>query len=352
MTIHGGSAGAGSIAYHLSAHGGRNDNLFQGAIVQSTFWPLQETVAQAQTKFDTFARNVSCADTESVMACLRSKDTVTLQASNRASPPAGESASLTPFWQYLPVIDDSLIQTSLHQAFQSGKFFSVPTIVGNDKNEGTYFAPNASTSSDFLDFIKANYPYLTESSLEKINSTYALGTFPTLSMHNAWFTSAAAAYGEATFNCPGDIMIEALAKKAANQTWNYFTAIEDKQFEAIGLGTPHLVESTAIFGPGQDQPCNDCSFETYNAPIVPIIMDYMISFVKTLDPNALKNGAAPVWETWASSENEDWSDWKQDNDISGRRITFKTNDTVMETTPVDEVVRCNLWNSLAPEMQQ
>lgn len=349
VTIHGGSAGAGSIAHHLTAYGGRNDHLFHGAIVQSTYWPVQQTVAQAQWKFDVFAKNVDCAESANIMACLRSRDTAILQASDKASPPPGADTTLIPYWQYLPVIDGSLIQSSLHHAFQSGKFFSVPTIVGNDKDEGTYFAPNASTAAEFLDFIRANYPYLSQSSLQEINNTYGLGTYPLYPMHAAYFTSAARAYGEATFNCPGSVMVEALIRKAPTQAWNYFTTIEDKQYEAIGLGTPHLFEDAAVFGPGQTAPCNDCSFETYNAPIVPIIMDYMISFVKTLNPNQLKNNAAPLWQTFSSSTNSGWSDWNQD---TGRRIVFETNATVMASIPVDEIARCNLWNSLSSEMQQ
>lgn len=97
----------------------------------------------------------------------------------------------------------------------------------------------------------------------------------------------------------------------------------------------------ARWGPGNSGPCGlPCTYRTYNAPIVPVLMDYWISFLLTLDPNTYRNLKAPYWNTWTSS------------DSCLHRLKIELNDTEMEVVPQAQLCRCQLWKSLADITQQ
>jgi carboxylesterase type B len=51
----------------------------------------------------------------------------------------------------------------------SGKFVHVPLLVGDETNEGTEFAYNASSKPEVAQFMKNNYPRLSHDQLEAIN---------------------------------------------------------------------------------------------------------------------------------------------------------------------------------------
>lgn len=90
------------------------------------------------------------------------------------------------------------------------------------------------------------------------------------------------------------------------KAWNYPYNVWDAGTVNAGLGVPHVAEKPAIFGPANTGPCNGCSYETYNRPMVPIVMDFWISFILSLDPNTYRNPAAPEWMPW-SAEGGGWS---------------------------------------------
>lgn len=78
------------------------------------------------------------------------------------------------------------------------------------------------------------------------------------------------------------------------------------------------------------------SYSTYNAPIIPIVMDYWISFVRELSPNRYKSAAAPHWESFGD----------------GRRLVLRTNATGMEVVDGAQWERCAFWEGLAGVMEQ
>ena len=75
---------------------------------------------------------------------------------------------------------------------------------------------------------------------------------------------------------------------------------------------------------------------TYNAPIVPVIMNYWISFVRNLSPNRYKYHSAPHWEAYSHEQS---------------RIVFQTNATAMEKVPEDQLARCEFWKDLAGTLE-
>lgn len=323
------------MAYHLTAYGGEEEKLFVGAIAESPFLPTHRTVAESEFQYQRFVEGTGCGDHEDALACLRSQDTATLQSADVASRFPGTSQ--TPLWYFLPVIDGMFAPDELYTLFEQGRVTKVPVMVGDDNDEGTYFTPNASTSAEFLDFMQANYPRLTSANLQLINATYPPGAL--MVDHAPYFAPAAQAYGEATFTCPGNEIASSIAKYFhPSKAWNYRYNVWDADYQNVGLGVPHVTEKPAVWGPGYAGACDNCSYLTYNKPMVPIVMDYWISFVLSLDPNTYRASSAPEWKPWGTA--------------GGQRMRFQLDATDMEPVPDDQKHRCIVWKHLAGTMEQ
>ncbi|OQD82165.1 hypothetical protein PENANT_c023G06290 [Penicillium antarcticum] len=333
VVIHGDSAGAGSVAHHLTASGGHSAGLFVGAVAESTFWPTERTVEQMEFQYDRFVKDLDCDNASDSLTCLRALKIEPLQKFNIDKPFPGGSTTPSPLWYFLPVVDGDLIPGPLYSLFSQGKFIQVPLIVSDDTNEGTGFAYNASTPSEVAQFMKNNYPGLSQDQLNAINDAYPL--MDPLPKHAAYFSSAAAAYGEATFTCPGNLMAAAMAKKSS-RVWNYRFNVRDPTEIANGMGVPHVFDLPAIFGIGEtNEPTY--SYANSNSKIVPVTMDYYISFIKALDPNVYRNQEAPEWLSWGSG--------------TGQRLRLQTNATQMEDLPRAQLDRCSMWERLAKDME-
>ncbi|GKZ24325.1 hypothetical protein AbraIFM66951_011152 [Aspergillus brasiliensis] len=334
VVIHGVSAGAGSVAYHLSAYGGKDEDLFIGAILESSFWPTQRTVSEMEFQFERFVNDTGCSAARDSLECLREQDIATLQKGNTASPFPGGSSSPLPDWYFLPVTDGSLIPDELYSAFEAGNFIKVPVLVGDDTDEGSNFAYNASSSADVSRFFKNNYPNLNTQQLDAINQVYPRGDL--LPRHAAYFGASSAAYGDATFTCPGNQVAASAARYLPNAVWNYRVNIIDESNIAGGIGVPHTFELPAIFGAGSTGTLSsDSSYLSYNAPIIPVTMHYFISFVQALNPNPYRYATAPEWKTWGT----------------GQRLRLQTNETAMEAVPESSVQDCAFWKSLSVTME-
>ncbi|KAJ5537554.1 hypothetical protein N7494_007033 [Penicillium frequentans] len=336
VVIHGDSAGAGSVAHHITAYEGRDMNLFAGAIAESNFWPTQRTVAEMEFQYTRLAKDTGCDNANDILACLRTVNIQTIQEYDVDEPFPGGSSSPVPLWYWLPVVDGDLVPGLLYTLFEQGKVVHVPVMVSDDTNEGTAFAINATSSAEVSQFMKNNYPGLTGDQLEGINKEYPL--MKALPKHAAYFPSAAAAYGDSTFTCPGNHMSASMAHfVSSDKVWNYRCNILDPTEIADGMGVPHVFEMPAVFGLGETNEAS-ASFATTNADMVPIIMDYFISFIKTLNPNKFRNENAPMWRAWGSG--------------TGERLRLQTNSTAMEDVPKAQVQRCAMWQKLATTMEQ
>jgi len=101
---------------------------------------------------------------------------------------------------------------------------------------------------------------------------------------------------------------------------------------------PHTSEIPAIFGPAFIPGGSSTTFATTNAPIVPVVMNYWISFIRSLNPNTHRFAGTPEWiELTAANQ---------------RRLQFVLNDTHVEEIPVDEDTRCAFWNEIGARIEQ
>ena len=188
-------------------------------------------------------------------------------------------------------------------------------------------------------FLTNNYPNLSPNDTNAILAQYATPTNkppPPLPNHAPWYPTASKAYGEATFVCPNNNVLNLLRTR---RRFSYRYNVHDEGNTESGIGVPHLFEAAAVFGPdniGHASP----SYKTYNAPIVPVVMSYFISFVRALDPNVYraKGKESPKWHPWDESGME--------------RIVLETGRSRMERTPVDERVRCRFWLELGEVLEQ
>lgn len=179
VVIHGASAGAGSVALHLlmsysnnTNNGNDEDNrpLFVGGIGESVFFPAQPAVADVEWQFDRLLSQTGCSSDEDPMSCLRSKDTSTLQAANMPSPFPGRPG--LPLFYWTPCLDGDLLRDSPYTLFARGEFVDVPVMMGTTTDEGTIFASNAQTPDDVENFMRDNYPNLTDTQAANILDQY------------------------------------------------------------------------------------------------------------------------------------------------------------------------------------
>lgn len=289
------------MAYHLTAYGGRDDNLFVGAIPQSPFFPTSRTVKESEFQYKRFLHDTGCAKHKDSLSCLRELPLSTIQKYNSPLPLTDTTGK--PNHYFLPVVDGDFSQEHMYKQFAEGRFIKVPTLVGGDTNEGDTFAKDNETDSQegANAFLTKNWPNLTEDDVSAINEA-----FPNTprEKHTSFFGQAADVYGNMTFACGGLLMSAAVAEHLDPQkSWNYRYNLMEPWQVAKGNRATHTSELPAIFGPGFAGNAST-ALGTYNADMVPVVMDYFISFVKNLDPNVEKNEVAPTWEGFGTGQGD------------------------------------------------
>ncbi|GIK02003.1 hypothetical protein Aspvir_006046 [Aspergillus viridinutans] len=331
VVIHGASAGGGSVSFHLTAYGGRNDGLFVGAIPESPWLAPQVTISESEVLYGRLLRAVGC----STLACLRSVDVSAIQKVNLSAPDQGSisyPAGLGKFW---PAIDGDLVRDRLYALFEQGRFIRVPVMVASDTDEGSSFAYNATSPAEVSLFLQSFYPHLSTDQLQAVNDAYPM--MDPVTQHAAYFPSASAAFGDATIVCPGIHITDSMARfltDGSDRVWNYRYNVQDPPKIAAGLGVTHTFDLQAIFGLNYGGGVSS-SMRDINAPIIPVVMHYYINFIRTLNPNLLRADGAPFWRPWGA----------------GERLKVQTNSTVMESISDVQRNRCDLWKRLAPVLE-
>ncbi|GJJ13863.1 hypothetical protein Clacol_008120 [Clathrus columnatus] len=242
VVIVGASAGAGSVALHLIAFGGAPTNLFHGAFGVSPFFPSQFRVSELEWQFNLFASRAGCGTSPDPLECLRSQNSTTLQLANAGMAfPGRTNDALFPF---IPAIDGDILVDFPYRLFEENRFVKVPTVFGDDTDEGTEFVANASSAAEMASFFMDQYPQLSEADTNAINALYP--------------------------------------------SFNVLTAAEI----AAGIGVSHTSDLSFVFAPPE------------TSPLTPILQAYYTSFVRTLNPNTLPVKGSIVWPQFNPSKNE------------------------------------------------
>lgn len=104
-----------------------------------------------------------------------------------------------------------------------------------------------------------------------------------------------------------------------------------------GFGVPHVAEIPAVMGPDMLSYAAHPSYTSYNSYAVSLVMNYWLSFVKTLDPNIHRLQGSPEWAPWGSNQS---------------RIVLQSQGTAMENVSDSERERCEFWRGTGPQINQ
>lgn len=274
-------------------------------------------------------------------ACLRSKTTVEIQAVNYniALPGAADK----PLYMYNPMIDGGLVQTQTYTAYDEGNFIKVPLITGDDTNGGTIFVPaNTSSLAQSNMFIKNQFPATSLADFAAINAMYPNPNATGCPGVGCYWRQASDVYGEQRYMCPGLYVAAQAAAHGVPQSWAYRWNVEDPAYIAAGVGVPHTIEITAIFGPLYVNVSVPPSYYAgrKNAAAVDVVQAYWTSFIRSYDPNTYRLAGSAEWEVWSDSTKP--------------RLLFDTGGvTSMENVAgTDLETRCEFWYSIGKAIKQ
>ncbi|TQS37548.1 hypothetical protein Golomagni_01973 [Golovinomyces magnicellulatus] len=341
VVIHGDSAGAGSVALHLVAYGGRNDNLFKSAILESAFFPTQRKVFDYEFQYDNFVSLSNCSTSNDTLNCLRNIPVSTLKIAN-IQPIPFPNATAPPFFPYAPCIDGKIFPDYPAKLFIDGKFVKVPIMIGGDTDEGNNFVDDASTSNEMIEFMHNQFPKLSEKNLKRMNESYPL--MSPLPLHSPYFPSVALAYGDATFTCPGLLISSAYFNHSSVNIFHYRYNVQDQNLISRGWGVPHVFELRALFNIFNP---NTSSYSTYNKAIIPEVRGYWINFVMRDNPNT------PFYKVRDVRNHINWTTWGSESDTlkKEQRLLIQTNVTHMENVSEEEKTRCQFWRDVIDETE-
>ncbi|KAF1989966.1 alpha/beta-hydrolase [Aulographum hederae CBS 113979] len=338
VTVMGESAGAGSIEHHLVAFGGKQEPLFNKAILQSpAFQPLYDRAGLSEKTYKQFESAAGCAGQG--LACLRKAPLQKLLQGNEAvtkGAPAGT-------FGFGPAADGVWVRQVPNLEFQSGNFYKKldSLIVSHVRDEAAMFAsPKLKTDDDFDAYIPqvvtTNNNFILNDVKNKYPRTDAAGSpFKTVKERVTKFIS------DSSFACNVRFIANAysdLTKVHVMQysrgvglhgmdvTNNIYVPGRNAQLDML-LGTPLL---SGVVGP---------NFQTF----APSYQSYMASFVASGDPNAARlqtgNMATIQWPAVTDASKPDLLP----NVLDAGDMGFK-----LIEDPLIPMSSCGFWdNSLA-----
>ncbi|PPQ83019.1 hypothetical protein CVT25_005259 [Psilocybe cyanescens] len=278
VVVYGSSAGAMSVNLQMLAFGGRTQNLFRGAFMQSGGPLPVGQINEGQVYYDAVVQNTGCASSNDSLQCLREVPFETLKAAVDKTPNIFSYSSAKIVW--LPLVDGVFLQESPYSQIKAGKIPNIPVVSGNSDDEGTIFSfpqSNVTTEADFRNYIKTIwFPTASDAQLSPLWTNYTSdpsegSPFGTGDLNQLYpqFKRLAAFQGDIIFQAPRRFFLKNLSGK--QKKWSYLS----KLFKSTPLvGSFHGTESVSNF-----------------------LDDSFINFVSKLDPNT---GSAPTWPQYSS----------------------------------------------------
>lgn len=153
MTIWGESAGGISVGYHLTAYGGRDDDLFRAGIMESggSIAASPSNYTTFQSTYDQLVSKVNCSNTVSTLQCLREVPFETLNSALNGT----DGSSEYNFW---PVVDGDLVRNWGSIQLNKHEFVKVPIIAGSNTDEGTAFGPTGiNTTEQWYEYLTGKF---------------------------------------------------------------------------------------------------------------------------------------------------------------------------------------------------
>ncbi|KAJ5995876.1 secreted lipase [Penicillium waksmanii] len=298
VTIWGESAGSISVFDQMALYDGDNtyngSPLFRAGIMNSGSIVPADPVdgTKGQDVYDTVVESAGCGSATDTLECLRGLDyTKFLNAANSVP---GILSYNSVALSYLPRPDGTVLTDSPENLVTSGRYASVPFIVGDQEDEGTIFAlfqASITTTSQLVDYLKnIFFQGASEAQLKELVATYPDVTtdgspFRT-GIFNNWYPQykrIAAILGDLTFTITRRAFLK-LAKEAKPDVaaWSYLSSYD---YGTPILGTFHGSDILQVF------------YGILPNYASKSIHSYYLSFVYDLDPNS------------RASDYMDWPDW-------------------------------------------
>ncbi|KAM6485690.1 alpha/beta-hydrolase [Trichoderma sp. SZMC 28011] len=129
VTLQGESAGALSISLNMLVHKGRDEGLFQRAILESgtpLFAHSFPNLADQKEILGMFLNRTECSSSKDIVSCLR-----------KVSAEDFIKAATGIFWH--PIIDNDLLSQLSSESIKRGDFLKIPLLIGTNTNEGSTF---------------------------------------------------------------------------------------------------------------------------------------------------------------------------------------------------------------------
>ena len=339
ITLFGTSVGGGSVLLQTLAYGGNppeEDNIeWVAGIAEAVYIPPLRGIEDLEYQYYQLLDATNCAD----LACLRTLNSTEVQAANIAGTAPGQTA--LPLFPYGPVIDGKFFTDTPYAMLRAGNFSKHrPLVMGSSHTEGTIFTPQANTTDEVDEFMKTQYPDLTDSNLAEANALYSSvpQTFPGVTIaESPLYYRTAMMYGDTGYACPTLNLASELGA-AGVKIYLFRDNIVDPVELAAGFIVPHTWEVQAVWGPEYATSYvalpGSTSYEAggSNHKIVSQMQKYWTDF-------ALTSGHLPV--------NEDSGSPKWETYGCRRRLRLQTNATAMEAVQAYEHARCSFWKDMS-----
>ncbi|CAK7270590.1 hypothetical protein SEPCBS57363_004176 [Sporothrix epigloea] len=312
VTIWGESAGAISVLDQMAMYDGDNtyngNALFRGAIMDSGSITPADPVdcPKGQAIYNQVVSKAGCADSADTLACLRSADYTTFLNAVNSVPGILSYSSLA--LSYLPRPDGNVLTDSPDVLIGSNKYAAVPMIVGDQEDEGTFFAlfqSNITNTDQIVQYLSTYYfNSATTDQLQALVDTYpddlsSGSPFNTLLLNDIYpeFKRLAAILGDLAFTLTRRVFLTAANEvNPSVPSWSYLASYD---YGTAVLGTFHASDLLQVFyGILPNVASQD-------------IHSYYLNFVYNLDPNSASGGTSST----DSQVSLNWPQWGVDNQL-------------------------------------
>ncbi|KAH4600359.1 carboxylic ester hydrolase [Parastagonospora nodorum] len=315
VTIFGESAGAGAVGYQLIAHGGRDDKLFRGAIMESGN-PINvhgsSDKSGSADNYNELIRRTGCDKATSPLECLRTLPYQQLYDTINQS--GNSSVSLSAFG---PVIDGDFLRKPGSVALAAGEFIHIPIMSGATSDEGTAFSSKpvnteeefekmvidleqGKMSADFAKKILTVYP-----DDLSVNVVQSLGNQRPSASYGAQFRRSATYIGDLYIIAPRRKTCETWAANNLPVYSYRFDVLPDGA--NVNMAVTHFAEVSFVFNNylGIGYGTKPFSSEPMTA-VANFMTNSWLSYVYHLDPNEWRktvawSGLEPEWPVYNSS---------------------------------------------------
>ncbi|KAJ5689838.1 secreted lipase [Penicillium macrosclerotiorum] len=302
VTIWGESAGSISVFDQMALYDGdhtyNGSPLFRAGIMNSGSIVPADPVdgTKGQAVYDKVVEEAGCATATDTLECLRGVDYTTFL--NAANSVPGILSYNSVALSYLPRPDGTVLTDSPENLVKSGKYASVPFIVGDQEDEGTIFAlfqSNISTTAQIVTYLQELFFFdASKEQLKELVATYPDTTtdgspFRT-SIFNNWYSQykrIAAILGDLTFTITRRAFLSlATQAKPDVPSWSYLSSYD---YGTPILGTFHGSDILQVF------------YGILPNYASKSIHSYYLSFVYNMDPNT-QSADYMDWPQWGTNQ--------------------------------------------------